>query len=99
MSSPGGLTAKEEPTVHIVLIILVGALVSLFSARDAQAQCGGDCNGDGRVVINELITGVNIALGSQPVSVCPSFDVSRDGTVAINEIISAVNNALNGCPS
>jgi hypothetical protein len=70
-----------------------------FTIGGTVSPCVGDCNSDGMVAINELITGVNIALGSQPVSVCPSFDVSGDGTVAINEIISAVNNALNGCPS
>ena len=70
-----------------------------FTIGTGPPPCAGDCNSDGMVAINELITGVNIALGSQPVSVCPSFDVSRDGTVAINEIISGVNNALNGCPS
>jgi hypothetical protein len=63
------------------------------------ATCPGDCNGDGQVTINELITGVNIALGSTPVSNCPSFDVNHDGSVVINELISAVNAALNGCPS
>jgi hypothetical protein len=61
--------------------------------------CAGDCNGDGAVAINELITGVNIALGSAPISSCPSFDGNGDGNVAINELIAAVNNALNGCPA
>ena len=61
--------------------------------------CAGDCNSDGMVAINELITGVNIALGSAQVTACPSFDVNKDGSVAINELISAVNNALGGCPS
>ena len=61
--------------------------------------CAGDCNGDGAVAINELITGVNIALGSAQVTSCPSFDGNGDGNVAINELIAAVNNALNGCPA
>jgi len=65
----------------------------------AQAQCAGDCNSDGAVAINELITGVNIALGSAAVPSCASFDVNADGSVAINELIAAVNNALSGCPS
>ena len=60
--------------------------------------CVGDCDGDGMVAINELITGVNIALGSADVSACPSFDIDGDGEVAINELITGVNNALNGCP-
>lgn len=58
--------------------------------------CVGDCNGDGTVAINELITGVTVALG-QPVSSCPAFDANADGAVAINELVTAVNNALVGC--
>ena len=66
-------------------------------ATSAGAQCAGDCNSDGTVAINELISGVNIALGSAPVASCPSFDINGDGTVAINELIAAVNIAL-GAP-
>jgi hypothetical protein len=61
--------------------------------------CVGDCNADGSVAINELILGVNIALGSEPLGVCPSFDCSGTGAVPINCLISAVAGALNGCPS
>lgn len=63
------------------------------------SSCAGDCNGDNNVAINELIIGVNIALGQAPLANCPSFDTNNNGSVAINELISAVNNALNGCPS
>jgi hypothetical protein len=68
------------------------------SASTARAVCIGDCNGDNMVAINELITGVNIALGSTPLEQCPSFDADGNGEVGINELITAVNNALNGCP-
>jgi hypothetical protein len=60
--------------------------------------CVGDCDGDGEVSIGELITGVNISLGNQQISVCPAFDANGDGQVGINELIQAVNNALEGCP-
>ncbi|MDX2167267.1 MAG: hypothetical protein SF182_09395 [Deltaproteobacteria bacterium] len=60
-------------------------------------SCTGDCNGDGEVTINELITGVNIALGSAPLSQCPAFDANGDDNVAINELIAAVGAALEGC--
>jgi YVTN family beta-propeller protein len=63
------------------------------------AACVGDCSGDGQVLVNELITGVNIALGNQPVSTCPAFDADHSGMVEINELIAAVNNALTGCPA
>ncbi len=61
------------------------------------AACAGDCDGDATVSINELITGVNIALGNSPASACPAFDGNGDGEVAINELIAAVNVALAGC--
>ncbi len=61
--------------------------------------CTGDCNNDSSVAINELITGVNIALANQSVEECPQFDANEDGEVAINELIAAVNNALFGCES
>lgn len=80
--------------------LVVGcALGALLANAPAQAQCVGDCNNDGMVAINELITGVNIALGSANVSACPSFDVNNNGMVAINELITAVNNALSSCPA
>ncbi|HSP97371.1 MAG TPA: hypothetical protein VL049_09040 [Candidatus Dormibacteraeota bacterium] len=80
--------------------LVVGcALGALLASAPAQAQCVGDCSGDGTVAINELITGVNIALDSANVSTCPSFDVNNDGKVAINELITAVNNALSSCPA
>lgn len=69
----------------------------LFATSAASAQCVGDCNGDGVVAINELITGVNIALDPANLSQCPSFDVNDDSMVAINELIAAVNNALGMC--
>lgn len=59
--------------------------------------CAGDCNGDGQVTVNELILGVNIALGNEPSSACAGFDANGDGMVTIPELIRAVNNALEGC--
>ena len=34
--------------------------------------CVGDCNGDGEVTVDELLTMVNIALGNLPVTACPA---------------------------
>jgi hypothetical protein len=51
------------------------------------------------VTVDELIKGVNIALGSLPLSECPSFDTNGDGEVTVNELIKGVNNALNSCPA
>jgi hypothetical protein len=49
------------------------------------------------VTIDELITMVNIALGTRNVSECSVGDTSGDGQITIDEIIQAVNRALNGC--
>lgn len=63
-----------------------------------EAICTGSCNGDGEVTINELLTMVNIALGTASISDCEAGDANQDGEITVNEILAAVNNALGGCP-
>lgn len=65
----------------------------------AATTCTGDCSSDGTLTVDEVVTGVNIALGLQSLEVCPSFDTNGDGRVDIGELIGAVNHALDGCPS
>jgi YD repeat-containing protein len=72
--------------------------VFLSMPSTAAANCVGDCDGDGVVRINELIIGVNIALGERDFSLCPIFDTNGNGRVDINELIIAVNFSLDGCP-
>jgi hypothetical protein len=62
-----------------------------------QDGCTGDCNQDGSVTIDEILTGVSIALGSLPANDCPEFDADHSGVVTIDEILSAVTAALSGC--
>ena len=64
----------------------------------AATTCVGDCNFDGIVTVDELLAGVNIALGSLPIERCPVFDVNGDGEITVNEIVAAINNAVNSCP-
>ncbi|MDX2170582.1 MAG: hypothetical protein SF182_26150 [Deltaproteobacteria bacterium] len=75
----------------------------LFTSRQAEIadlrQLGGpaavgDCNRNGAVVIDELIRGVNIALGNAPVAECTPFDRVRDGQVTVDELVRGVRNAL-----
>ena len=63
-----------------------------------EAACVGDCSGDGIVKVDELIKGVNIALGSLDLTECPAFDRNKDLVVKVDELIAGVNNALTGCP-
>lgn len=81
-----------------LIAVAVSALMTLYASAPAAAACGGDCSGDGEVTVDELIIGVNIALGSVTVDQCSSIDADSDGEVTINEIIGAVNAALTGCP-
>ena len=62
----------------------------------APSACVGDCDGNGVVAINELILGVNIALGAAPDTACAAF-TNADGMVDIAQLIKGVNNALGGC--
>jgi subtilase family serine protease len=71
--------------------------VDLLVQAFAPPACAGDCNGDGMVTVDELIAGVNVALGVAPVSSCPAMDTNHDGQVAIDELIAATGRALNGC--
>jgi ELWxxDGT repeat protein len=64
-----------------------------------SARCVGDCNGDRRVAIDELVRGVSIALGGLPAGACVEVDINASGDVTINELIAAVRDALNGCDS
>jgi hypothetical protein len=62
-------------------------------------SCIGDCNGDGHVTVDEILTLVNIALGNTPVTTCEAGDANHDGKITVDEILTALNNALNGCES
>jgi len=60
-------------------------------------ECTGDCNGSGDVAVNELIAGVNIALGNSALDTCPDIDANGDDLADIGELIAAVNSTLHGC--
>lgn len=85
------------PTTRLCLVAFIVLLCVAETAPISAQACVGDCNSDGTVAINELIAGVNLALGTAPLSQCPSFDADGNGSVGINELIAAVNAALNGC--
>lgn len=79
----GRLPLQDNPIQHVDIV--------------DQATCVGDCDGNGSVTVDELITLVNIALGDEQPSACSN--VPNGTTVDIVLIIQAVNNALSGCTS
>ena len=91
---PGGATLKAR---------LRDAQGTLGAERDMIIRvprpepCPVDCNGDGQVVINELVLSVQVALGNATTDLCEAADANADGSVQINEIIQGMNAALLGC--
>ncbi len=59
--------------------------------------CVGDCNGDERVAVNELVTAVSIALSALPLGACLAADPDGDERVTVAELVAAVNSALYEC--
>jgi hypothetical protein len=80
------------------MAVAMGCVAMLCSGRPVTAACVGDCAGDGTVAVNELVLGVNMALGRLSLQQCPIFDGNRDEQVSVNELVAAVANALAGCP-
>lgn len=67
------------------------------TATPSTGLCLGDCNRDQAVTVDEIIAGVNIALGNLSLATCSAFDSNRDAFVTVEEIVRSVNLALNGC--
>ena len=91
-----GLIGSRRRNHTTVGTAVVAALVIACGSARAQ-ECVGDCDGNGMVTINELILGVSIALGNQPITACGAFDCQHNETVPINCLIQGVNGALDGC--
>ncbi|HVN84491.1 MAG TPA: DUF3604 domain-containing protein [Candidatus Binatia bacterium] len=77
--------------------VAVAAIVAAFGAARPAHGCVGDCDGDDRVTVDELVAGVNVALGSASLPTCLLLDDNEDGRVTVDELVSGVNNALSGC--
>ncbi len=69
------------------------------TSQEVQFACPGDCAQDGAVTVDDVVQGVNIALGTTPLEGCPFADDNGDLMVTIDELITGVNAALAGCQS
>jgi hypothetical protein len=58
----------------------------------------GDCSSDFRVLVDEVLRCVTMAIAIGGAATCPGCDGNMDGMVTVDEIVRAVNAALNGCP-
>jgi hypothetical protein len=64
---------------------------------DTRIECHGDCDGNGRVTVSELITAVNVSLGLMDLGICRAVDRDNDGVVSVGELVGAVGHASAGC--
>ena len=65
-----------------------------------KAVCGGDCNSDGQVTVDEVVTMVNIALVTEDIAACAVGDINHDGRITVEEMVKAVDeilSATNAC--
>lgn len=90
--------------LRVLLVVILACVPGSWQATTALAveqplgSCPGDCGGDGAVAVDELVRGVNIALGTASDTSCRAFDRDGDRRVQIHELIAAVAAALQGCP-
>ncbi|MEK9175647.1 MAG: hypothetical protein AAB795_03610 [Patescibacteria group bacterium] len=90
------MNSKQKKYAKFLLGVFFAFTINTPYANASNlALCVGDCNEDCSVTVDELIIGVNIALGIKPMERC--WANRNEKTVTIDELIIAVNNALNGC--
>lgn len=61
------------------------------------SSCTGDCDLDGAVTVDEILTGVEMALHGDRVEQCAELDVDLNTHITVDEIVLALNAALAGC--
>jgi len=81
---------------RVVAIATLALIIGVFRQAAIGQQCVGDCAGAGSVTVTDLVTLVNVALGSALPSAC-LLGIPPGGQVNVALITQAVNNALNGC--
>lgn len=110
VTSTGSATMTSTPTAIDTPTMVASSPTATPSSTDALTMtptatptpptapvCVGDCDGNRRVSVAELVTGVNIALDRSPVSICAALDRDSDQRVTVAELVDAVSRALRGC--
>lgn len=89
------LTERKRQPATLPAAVL--ASVFFFFPLTAKPACIGDCDGDGVVTVNEVVTLVRVLLGQTPLGLCAEADVNGDGAIDVAEIVKAVRSLLVGC--
>lgn len=74
---------------------LAAALWLVAAGATAQPPCIGDCDGDARIGIDDLVAGIGAILSPDPPA-CVEWDPDGDGRVLITDLVRGVGLALDG---
>jgi len=82
-------------------LVLSSAALLLLSAMPlavgaAQTPCPGDCNGDGVVTVDEVLTTVDLLLNGG-LDACRAADALEINMIVVVDVVCALRNTLNGC--
>lgn len=77
--------------------VITGRFAGADPSRTPAFSCRGDCDGDSRTTVDDLMVGVQIALGLKPIDDCPLLDDDASGTTTVDELLWAIYEALEGC--
>jgi len=59
--------------------------------------CIGDCNRDGMVSVDDIVTMVEVAFGNALLGTCRAGDANGDGVISVDDLLAAVQRAMVGC--
>jgi hypothetical protein len=82
----------------LVTVAVVSVIARAPTATAAPSEtCVGDCDGSGRVSIDEVVAMIGIALENAPLDACAAGHVANRTAVRVDEIVASVHHALHGC--
>ena len=103
IDSLGVLTALKEGTAKVTATTTDGR--NLFATCDVTVKpksvvMPGDVNGDGQVMVNDVVLAINAVLGQAPEGfILESADMNGDGQVMVNDVVLMINVVLGVTPA
>ena len=103
IDSLGVLTALKEGTAKVTATTTDGR--NLFATCDVTVKTKsvvmpGDVNGDGQVMVNDVVLAINAVLGQAPEGfILESADMNGDGQVMVNDVVLMINVVLGVTPA
>ncbi len=96
VSPTASLSPSRTPSVPVSPTPSVPATATLTAAF-GPGSCVGDCDGNGHVTVDEVVTGVSIALDITDLTRCPAFDCHGTGLVSVDCVLQAMDAAFDDC--